>query len=60
MTNPSRPWSNRLLQGVVGLLAVALLLRWVWLLIEPVVPVVAVVVGVVAVGWALLQRQRRW
>lgn len=67
MPDPIKPWSTRLVEFGVSVLAVALMLHWAWALLRPLVPVITTVVlliaGVLCISaatrWAIL-RWRGW
>ncbi len=55
-----RSWLNRLFEAAVLLVIVALLLNWAWQLLRPLVPVLVVAGGIVAVGTLARRRYRQW
>jgi len=57
--NP-KPWVDRLLEVAVGLVVVALLLRWAWDLLSPLVPILLVFVIGAFITRALIRRHGEW
>ena len=57
--NP-KPWVDRLVEVSVALVVVALLLRWAWDLLTPLLPVLLVVLVGAVVVRALLRRHQDW
>jgi putative flippase GtrA len=64
VSDPVKPWTNRLVEFAVGVLAAALMLSWAWALLRPLLPVMAVaaviVVAVSAVTGYIAHRWRYW
>jgi hypothetical protein len=62
--DPIKPWTNRLVEFAVGVLAVALMLSWAWALLRPLVPGLAValslIVTLTAVFSYIVRRWRYW
>jgi hypothetical protein len=46
--DPIKPWTNRLVEFAVAVLATALMLSWAWALLRPLVPGLAVALGLIA------------
>jgi hypothetical protein len=46
--DPIKPWTNRLVEFAVAVLAVALMLSWARALLRPLVPGLAVALGLIA------------
>jgi hypothetical protein len=57
--NP-KPWVDRLVEMSVGLVVVAVLLRWAWDLLSPLVPIFLVVAVGALVTRALVRRHQGW
>jgi hypothetical protein len=51
---------DRLLGFAVTLLAIALALTWAWRLLQPLLPIMAVGIGVTVVGSLLIRRYSGW
>lgn len=62
MTTPTGPvisWLHRLLEYAVLLVAIGLLLSWAWQLIRPLVPVIAITIGIGVIGALVVRRRNR-
>jgi hypothetical protein len=57
--NP-KPWVDHLVEVAVGLVVAALLLRWAWDLLSPLVPILLVVAIGALIARALVRRHRDW
>ena len=55
-----KTWGSRLLDFALCVLAAALLLTWVWHLIRPLLPFIAVVAVVLLAISLTIRRRRRW
>lgn len=64
MSDPIKPWTNRLVEFAVSVLAVALMLSWAWALLRPLVPVIvilgAAVVMLASAAGYLIHHWRYW
>jgi hypothetical protein len=61
VSDPIKPWTNRLVEFAVSVLAAALMLSWAWALLRPLLPVL-VIVGAALATVAVLAGYviRRW
>ena len=60
-TKPTVSWNNPLMRIAIGVVAIAVALRLAWLLIEPVLPALAVaLVALAIVRVATWYRRDRW
>ena len=57
---PMKSWLDRLLEMAIGLVAVGLLLNWAWQLLKPLVPIVIVGTGLLAIARWLFVRHQQW
>jgi Flp pilus assembly protein TadB len=59
MNNSPSSWPSRLLSAAVAVVVAALLFRWAWMLIRPLLPVI-VVVAVLVIAFRFWQRRDNW
>ncbi len=57
--NP-KPWVDRLVELSVGLVVAAVLLRWAWALLSPLLPIFLLVAIGALVTRALVRRHQGW
>lgn len=57
---PLQSWADRLLSFSVAILIAAMALSWAWSLILPLVPVLAVLAGLVLLVAVIARRFQRW
>lgn len=57
---PVKSWGERLLEFALSVLAAAFVLHWAWQLLKPLVPIIAIVSGLIVIVVLIIRWHREW